>query len=184
MSETTRAVPQVRSPQEEATSQRLMTQGRDLATHLCVLIRTARIHDVGNVAFHGPLVSFIDTVAQIFTAEGEFKIQSVGDYLYLGPSKSLDDYVNHSCDPNAALIVDDVPHVFLAALRDIEPGEEVTYDYSVTMFNDDWEIHCNCGSTICRGKIQEFMNLSPAVQNRYRALGIVPKYILDKMGRL
>jgi len=87
MSETTRAVPQVRSPQEEATSQRLMTQGRDLATHLCVLIRTARIHDVGNVAFHGPLVSFIDTVAQIFTAEGEFKIQSVGDYLYLNQNR-------------------------------------------------------------------------------------------------
>jgi len=132
------------------------------------------------IDFHGPLRLRHELPAPYV----EDKHVQVGDYLYLGPSKSLDDYVNHSCDPNAALIVDDVPHVFLAALRDIEPGEEVTYDYSVTMFNDDWEIHCNCGSTICRGKIQEFMNLSPAVQNRYRALGIVPKYILDKMGRL
>jgi len=31
----------------------------------------------------------------------------------------------------------------------IEPGEEITYDYSVTIPNDDWVIPRTCGSTIC-----------------------------------
>jgi len=105
------------------------------------------------------------------------KYLQVGDYLYLELDE-LTNGINHSCDPNAAVISDDPPHVFLAALRDIEPGEEITYDYSLTMLDDDWEAPCICGSTICRGKIQEFRFLPEAVKERYRALGIVPKYVL------
>ncbi len=87
MTQTTRGVPQSKSQQQDSSTQRLMVQGRNLAMQLCVLLRTARIHDVGNVAFHGPLVSFIDTIDQLYTAEGEFEIQSVGDYLYLNQNR-------------------------------------------------------------------------------------------------
>jgi HD-GYP domain-containing protein (c-di-GMP phosphodiesterase class II) len=66
---------------------RLTVQGRNLAMQLGVLLRTARIHDVGNVAFQGPLVSFIETVDQIWTAEGNFKLQAIGDYLYINQNR-------------------------------------------------------------------------------------------------
>jgi len=72
---------------QDASNQRVLVQGRNLAMQLCVLIKTARIHDVGNVAFHGPLVIFIETVDQLFTAEGEFKLQAVGDFLYLNQGR-------------------------------------------------------------------------------------------------
>ena len=35
--------------------------------------------------------------------------------------------VNHSCDPNCGL----VGAVILVAMRDIEPGEEITFDYAM-----------------------------------------------------
>jgi len=66
---------------------RILVQGRSLAMQLCVLLKTAKIHDVGNVAFHGPLVNFIETVEQLFTAEGEFKLQAVGDFLYINQGR-------------------------------------------------------------------------------------------------
>jgi len=71
----------------DAATQRLLIQGRALAMQLCVLVKTAKIHDVGNVAFHGPLVNFIDTVDQLYTAEGEFKLQAFGDFLYINQSR-------------------------------------------------------------------------------------------------
>jgi len=125
---------------------------------------------------HGPLRLRHD----LATPYLEDKHLQVGDYLYIELDE-LTNGINHSCDPNSAVIVDDVPHVFLAALRDIEVGEEIVYDYSVTMFNDPWEAPCTCGSTICRGKIQEFRHLPEAVRKRYIALTVVPKYVLDKM---
>ncbi len=72
---------------QDASVQRILVQGRSLAMQLCVLLKTAKIHDVGNVAFHGPLVNFIETVEQLFTAEGEFKLQSVGDFLYINQGR-------------------------------------------------------------------------------------------------
>ena len=74
-------------PQQDAATDRIVLQGRNLAMQLSVLLRTARIHDVGNVAFHAPLVSFIETVDQLYTAEGEFELQAVGDYLYINQSR-------------------------------------------------------------------------------------------------
>ncbi len=72
---------------QDQGNQRILVQGRSLAMQLCVLLKTARIHDVGNVAFHGPLVSFIETVDQLYTAEGEFKLQAVGDFLYINQGR-------------------------------------------------------------------------------------------------
>ncbi len=83
---TTRATQPPR-PLQDAAVQRVVVQGRNLAMQLCVLIKTAKIHDVGNVAFHGPLVNFIETVDQLYTAEGEFKLQAVGDFLYINQSR-------------------------------------------------------------------------------------------------
>lgn len=83
MSDATRANPALPPAPTEDPSARVTQQGRNLAIQLCVLLRTARVHDVGNIAFQGPLTNFIETVAQMFTADGPFKILSVGDFLYV-----------------------------------------------------------------------------------------------------
>ena len=54
-------------------------------------------------------------------------------------------YGNHSCDPNVKSNGKDG----LIALRAINPGEEITIDY--TQFSTkDWSMTCNCGAKNCR----------------------------------
>ncbi len=57
-------------------------------------------------------------------------------------------YVNHSCNPNTM----STAWGFEVALRDIEPGEEITDEYG--LFNLEWEMDCCCGHVSCRGTIR------------------------------
>lgn len=68
-------------------------------------------------------------------------------YLYPEGNKMLwmqppERYLNHSCDPNTSVVgQSDV------ALRDIQPGEEITSDY-IDLETEKFK--CHCGSSICR----------------------------------
>jgi len=68
-------------------------------------------------------------------------------------------YINHSCDPNCEAIITG-KRIFIHALRGIEPGAELAYDYQYerTGKNDD-ELEkfyiCKCGSANCRGTIMK-----------------------------
>jgi len=83
---------------------RVMQQGRNLSIQLCVLVKTARIHDVGNVAFQGPLSNFIDTVAQMWTADGAFKLYALGDLLYLNKHRLR---IDASSYPSYQFLIDE-----------------------------------------------------------------------------
>jgi len=59
--------------------------------------------------------------------------------------------INHSCDPNCEAWIDD-HRIFIHALRDIHPGEELTFDYGFDI--DCFEEHpCRCGKPQCVGYI-------------------------------
>jgi SET domain-containing protein len=63
--------------------------------------------------------------------------------------------VNHSCDPNCEA-VDDGGRIFVEALRTIQPGEELTYDYHLERpgrYRKEWaeRYACRCGAPNCRG---------------------------------
>ena len=59
-------------------------------------------------------------------------------------------YINHSCHPNAFMRTL-YGHVLFFALRDIEPGDEITIDYESTLHSDDKR--CIWGAPLCRGTI-------------------------------
>lgn len=64
-------------------------------------------------------------------------------------------FFNHSCDPNCESIIED-KRVFIEALRTIEPGEELTYDYQIVRDDNDPPyidevFACRCGASGCRG---------------------------------
>jgi SET domain-containing protein len=44
-------------------------------------------------------------------------------------------YINHSCEPNAYMKIL-YNHILFIALRNIEPGEEITIDYESTLHSD------------------------------------------------
>lgn len=65
-------------------------------------------------------------------------------------------FVNHSCAPNCEMqkwSVNGLSRMALFAMRDIEPGEELTYDYNFSLFNPSEGQPCKCESEQCRGVI-------------------------------
>ncbi len=64
-------------------------------------------------------------------------------------------WINHSCEPNCEA-EEDKGRVFIKALRDIQPGEELFYDYGLVIDERytaklKKEFACYCGSPFCRG---------------------------------
>jgi len=64
-------------------------------------------------------------------------------------------WINHSCDPNCEADETD-GRVFIKALRDLLPGEELFYDYGLTIDERytpklKKEFACHCGAATCRG---------------------------------
>jgi len=66
-------------------------------------------------------------------------------------------FVNHACQPNCESVIEN-RRVFIEAVRTIEPGEELTYDYQIQREVDDppdvdTVFACHCGSARCRGSM-------------------------------
>lgn len=68
-------------------------------------------------------------------------------------------YINHACDPNCESATEN-RRVFIRAIRTIQPGEELSYDYLIQRDSDDApnidEVYaCRCGAKSCRGSMLE-----------------------------
>lgn len=66
-------------------------------------------------------------------------------------------FINHSCDPNCEAVIEK-GRVFIEALRDIEPGEELGYDYWFVLDEPHNAANralypCFCGAARCRGTL-------------------------------
>jgi SET domain-containing protein len=65
--------------------------------------------------------------------------------------------INHSCDPNCEAIIDDDDRIWIYALKNIQPGVELAYDYKYERTGDIRKLEkfyvCRCGSPKCRGSI-------------------------------
>ena len=66
-------------------------------------------------------------------------------------------FINHSCEPNCQALIEG-KQIFIFALRTIEPGEELSYDYAYErvegMDEESEKLYvCRCGTKSCRGTI-------------------------------
>jgi len=74
-------------------------------------------------------------------------------------------FLNHSCAPNGEAVCEE-GRVWIVALRDIRPGEEITFNYGYDL--DDYVEHpCRCGAPECVGYIVA-EELSEQIRNRQR----------------
>jgi uncharacterized protein len=76
-------------------------------------------------------------------------------------------FINHSCEPNCQA-VDEDGRIFIEAIRNIQPGVELVYDYRFERDPEDGEERetlypCNCGTAKCRGTL-----LAPPKRKRKR----------------
>jgi SET domain-containing protein len=108
------------------------------------------------------------TKAEADTAYEESPITylfGLGDGTIVIDGHSTAMFINHSCDANCETR-EARNHVWIVAIRDIEAGEEITYDYCLYDGGDD-EARCNCGAAQCRGT----MYSPEEMKRRKRAAG-------------
>lgn len=74
-------------------------------------------------------------------------------------------FLNHSCSPNCEAQQEE-ERIWIVALRDIAPGEELTFNYGYDL--SEWaDYPCACGATDCLGYIVAAEH-RPAVQQALR----------------
>ena len=105
-----------------------------------------------------------------------------GNVLQIGVDRYLDlespgRYLNHHCQPNAGIWND----VELRALQPIRAGDEICFDYSTTI-GDGWTMACRCGGPDCRESIVAWHRLPAPIQDRYRLLGCVQRFLVADVG--
>lgn len=88
-------------------------------------------------------------------------------------------YVNHSCEPNAGFKGSN----FMVAMRDINMGEEILYDYAMIIASNSksvnyFKMECLCGSKYCRKIIDEEGWKKPELQRKYKGYF---QYYIEKM---
>lgn len=148
--------------------------------HLGKAVFAARNFKPGDVIvkFEGEVVHK-DQIPKKLKGEDDRFVQ-IGIDQYLGPSGDVDDFINHSCDPNAGLRFSEVG-ILLVAIKDIAIGEEITWDYSTTLFENSWKMLCDCKKGVCRKVVADFITLDPDTQKKYYDLNIIPTYIKEYM---
>ena len=124
------------------------------------------------LTFSGQAMLYEETKA--LHDQESFALQRGPDfYLFLDePAR----YFNHSCEPNCGL-----RDLDLIALREIAAGEELSYDYSTTMLERDWNLKCNCGKQSCRGVVNDFDRLPLVRQNYYLEKQVVQDFIIERL---
>jgi hypothetical protein len=102
---------------------------------------------------------------QVFRIEGvetttpSFASVQVGPNLHIDMEPQIDvtsqmdiypwRFMNHSCHPNCI-----IQNRAVIALRVIEPGEELTFDYDSNEYDMAEPFDCNCGSAACARTIR------------------------------
>jgi len=94
------------------------------------------------------------------------------DYLAGGKTVLMQEperFINHGCDPNV-FVRTVAGDRYVVALKEIRPGDEITYDYCLNG-DGDTEWFCRCGSPACRKRhLSGFFHLPVDVQARNLAL--------------
>jgi len=107
-------------------------------------------HDAANTRYEGHDPS--DNHTFLFTVDKRTVIDA-------GVDGNDARFINHGCDPNCESETEK-RRVFIDAIKTIQPGEELNYDYSISRDDDDAanvdEIFaCRCGAATCRGSMLE-----------------------------
>ena len=84
-------------------------------------------------------------------------------YLVSAETPEPGDMLNHSCEPSCGLL----GQTLVVAMRDIAPGEELSFDYAMCDASDYDEFRCLCGEPTCRGLVTGSDWRDPALQAKY-----------------
>ncbi len=135
-------------------------------------IRNSKVHGLGAFARRRirkgtRIIEYLGERVSHGEADRRYESKDAGDahtFLFIVDARTVIDagvdgsearFINHSCRPNCESVIEK-RRVFIEAIRTIEPGEEMTYDYQIKREDDDPPgidevFACRCGFPECRG---------------------------------
>ena len=128
--------------------------------------------------FQGPLVRNEDVPKINENFSNDYYVK-ISEKYSIGPTDYIEDIFNHSCAPNAGLFLEN-GEVYLKAIEPISVDDEITFDYSTTLDEDDYNLPCLCGSPQCRKIIGSFFDIDPKRQEYYLEKGAVLPFIANR----
>jgi SET domain-containing protein len=124
-----------------------------------LMIRSSSIHAAGCytttplakgtkvVEYTGPRISKKEADAKYHDSAITY-LFGIGDGSTVIEGYGMAMFINHSCDPNCE--TEELNgEVWVNSLREIAPGEELTYDYNLYDGDED-DARCYCGARKCR----------------------------------
>jgi uncharacterized protein len=135
-------------------------------------VRNSRVHGLGVFALRRirkgtRVIEYLGERISHKEADRRYDLKEANDnhtFLFIVDGRTVIDagvngnaarFINHTCGPNCESVTQN-RRVFIEAIRTIEPGEELAYDYQIEWDPQDPpdidEIFaCRCGSAECRG---------------------------------
>jgi uncharacterized protein len=139
-----------------------------------VEVRHSRVHGHGVFALRRirkgtTIMEYLGDRVSHEEADARYEDKAPNDnhtFLFTVDSKTVIDggvggndarYINHGCDPNCES-ASQGKRIFVEAVRTIQPGEELAYDYQIQRDpedppNVDEIFACRCGADKCRGSM-------------------------------
>ncbi|HEY0683198.1 MAG TPA: SET domain-containing protein-lysine N-methyltransferase [Steroidobacter sp.] len=172
----TRASKSTRSSQKKSVRK----ARRPLRKKPAVSLATSPLVEARNSTIHGRGVYAVAPIKKgtrileylgerISHGEADARYEEKGDddghtFLFIASNRTVIDagvngndarFINHSCNPNCETVIEN-SRVFIDAIRNIKPGEELGYDYQLTWESTDDPAElalyaCRCGAKKCRG---------------------------------
>jgi hypothetical protein len=99
-------------------------------------------------------------------------------FMVSDPAAPPGETIGHSCAPNCGMAA----AVLVVAMRDIAPGEHLSYDRAMTAGSDVNEFECACGAPTCRRKVTGHDWMLPELQLAYR--GYFSPYLAKRISAL
>jgi SET domain-containing protein len=121
-----------------------------------ICLKTSKIHGRGifSTAYikKGEKICYIEGIKASKLPRTDKEAHSIqtwfglGRRIWINPKGTIFRFLNHSCEPSAAISGKKT----LVALRNIKTDEEITIDYSMTDADPLWHMDCSCDSGHCR----------------------------------
>ncbi len=117
-----------------------------------------------------------DFSASTISAEPTYLTVQIGIGKHITLQPEFLQYVNHSCEPNVFF---NTTTMELVALKELMPGDELSFFYPSTEWKMSQSFDCYCGHACCQGKIKGAAYLSKEARERYQ----LTDFILQQLAK-
>lgn len=115
----------------------------------------------------------------VFTEPSKYTVQA-GPNRHILLSPAYLEYANHSCDPN---IFFDTTTMQVICIKDIRPGDEITFFYPSTEWDMAEPFACHCNAYDCLYQIQGAAHLSDQALAKYRLTDFIKQELAKRSAK-